>query len=396
MRATDLENAAQLVPLKFPSREVPHLVIEPNLTCNLRCRACYNRSRGVLKSLATIRSELDFALSRRKLETVSLLGGEPTLHPQLPEIVAEVKQRKLVCQILTNGVILFEDSRNLLLERLLAAGLDRILLHVDVGQPRMGIDRSRLVESLFNRFEQRHLYFGLTVTVYPENRATLPQLLKQYASYRFFDGVLATLSKDTALTTQPDGSPGEMDLVPEHRALASVLGVLPSTYLPSSLDDLEVTWLLYFYYLNSETGIAFSISPRLNRTFRQLYRRLTGRQFFAITPPPGTFALNFLITMATELALAPRRLGELVRLLSQSRGLQNLRFHYVVIQSGPEWNPQRRQVRLCHHCPDATVRNGHLLPVCVADLISPLEGDAPDCASNRVLRETVLAHLEES
>jgi hypothetical protein len=66
-----------------------------------------------------------------------------------------------------------------------------------------------------------------------------------------------------------------------------------------------------------------------------------------------------------------------------------------VIQSGPEWNTQRQQVRLCYHCPDATVRNGHLMPVCVADLVSPLEGDVPDLPPNRNLRETVHAHLEE-
>ncbi len=396
MRARELENGSRLVPLKFPLDEVPHLVIEPNLTCNLRCRSCYNRSPGVVKSLEMIRSELDFASTQRKLETVSLLGGEPTLHPDLPEIVAEVKRRGLTCQILTNGLVLHQDSSNELLDRLIGAGLNRILLHADVGQPRSGIDLSGFIRSLFERFEERRLYFGLAVTIYPENRARLPELARRYARYRFFDGILATLSKDTARTTQPLAPPAEVDLLTEHRAMASGLGVFPTTYVPSSLDDLEVTWLVYFYYLNPDTGAAFAISPRLNRVFRRFYRRLTGRHFFAMTAPAWLFRLNWFLTMMMELTLKPGRLGELARLLHQAGGLNRLRFHYVVVQSGPEWNVRAQQIQMCYHCPDATVRDGRLMPVCVADLIRPLGSASPPLEANRRLRETVHAHLEAS
>ena len=30
-------------------------------------------------------------------------------------------------------------------------------------------------------------------------------------------------------------------------------------------------------------------------------------------------------------------------------------------------------LQFCYHCPDATIRNGKLIPVCVADFISPLQ-----------------------
>jgi hypothetical protein len=39
---------------------------------------------------------------------------------------------------------------------------------------------------------------------------------------------------------------------------------------------------------------------------------------------------------------------------------------------------------MCHNCPDATIRNGMLIPVCIADHISPL-----DAISHSIVGESV-------
>jgi pyruvate-formate lyase-activating enzyme len=383
-------------PLKYALRDVPHLVLEPNLTCDQRCRSCYVTERGYVKSLEEIRAELDVGLRKRAAETVSILGGEPTMHPELPAIVREVKRRSVTCQILTNGVAL--QRRPELLVELLAAGVDRIMLHADIGQGRAPAELDRFIDGLFDRFERAPVAFGLVLTVYPESRRRIATLARRHAHHRHFDGILATLAIDThaagAPATPPPDAPTLLD---EHRAIAAELGVDPTTYVPSNLDDGSPRWLIYFYFLNSATGRTFAISPRVDDLCRRLLRRLHGRYAFAAPLRPAWLVPVMIPALLVELALAPQRLLEGVRLLARSRWLGALRLQYLVLQTGPAFNRQRNAVEMCHHCPDATLRNGRLTPVCLADAISPLppRGHAAP-AVDEALRRAVYDHLGEA
>jgi len=52
------------------------------------------------------------------------------------------------------------------------------------------------------------------------------------------------------------------------------------------------------------------------------------------------------------------------------------RLHYIAIQVPPEYDDRIHKLRFCYGCPDATIRNGMLTPVCLADLINPLNGNS--------------------
>jgi pyruvate formate lyase activating enzyme len=76
--------------------------------CNLRCPWCYNWEliTGNPKGLATL--DEAFALIKRRshvLGGVVLSGGEPTLLPELPEIIAEVRKKALCVKLDTNGML---------------------------------------------------------------------------------------------------------------------------------------------------------------------------------------------------------------------------------------------------------------------------------------------------
>jgi len=82
--------------------------------CNFQCRYCYNpmlvrpATAGATNttgqpaySLADLWAFLDQRQGR--LEAVVITGGEPTLHRDLPEFIAEIKRRGLLVKLDTNG-----------------------------------------------------------------------------------------------------------------------------------------------------------------------------------------------------------------------------------------------------------------------------------------------------
>jgi len=89
-------------------------LIEVNTGCDMRCPTCYaeSGSPGEL-SLATIQRMIDFYLASEygNAEILQLSGGEPTLHPQILDVIAYARATKLAYVMLnTNGLRLGTDE----------------------------------------------------------------------------------------------------------------------------------------------------------------------------------------------------------------------------------------------------------------------------------------------
>lgn len=393
MKLQEIAIHERLAPQKPSARETPHVTIEPNTTCNIRCAYCYAIEEAAIKTLSQVEDEIDLALTKRNLDAISLLGGEPTLHPDIVRIVKYVKSKGLVCQVLTNGVRFVRDGDTDLLDALVAAGVDRFLVHIDHGQKHVHGDIDRARHAMFDMLDRRRVSYGLSLTLYPGEEATLPAVMRAYAHHPYFDGVLCTLAFDIGRAFDEDDHERKRrpSMTKVYRGIREGLGIEPSTYLPSSTDDDEVCWLMYFYYLDAKTGATFALSPEFNRAFKRLFRAVKGHDFFAETMNPKWMRASLAATSAVELALHPTRARALARLLSGSRS--DRRFHYIVVQQGPLFDEARGRVQICWQCPDATIRNGKLTPVCIAGRVNPL-GGRPVTAPPDVVR-TVLSHLGE-
>jgi hypothetical protein len=92
--------------------------------CNQRCRFCSNPPSGRHASREALEQQID-ALHARGCTGILLTGGEPTLHPDLPALVAHVTARGLPCRIITNGQHLAAGPA---LDALAAAGLRHVHL----------------------------------------------------------------------------------------------------------------------------------------------------------------------------------------------------------------------------------------------------------------------------
>ena len=83
------------------------LMLEPLFRCNLSCPGCgkIDYPDEVLNKRMSVQECLD-AVEECGAPIVSIPGGEPLLHKEMPEIVAELIKRKKYVILCTNGLLL--------------------------------------------------------------------------------------------------------------------------------------------------------------------------------------------------------------------------------------------------------------------------------------------------
>ena len=393
MHVDQFDERLGIKPLKHSVFETPHMTIESNMTCNMRCSTCYNLHQDYVKPLDEVKAEIDLGMQKRNLEAISLVGGEPTIHPDIIEIVSYIKQKGLTAQILTNGVSFLGDGSDLLLDAIIDAGVDRLVLHIDIGQAEKDeVERRRLI--LFEKLERRKIYFSLSITVYEANSCMIHKFVKEYTRFKYFDGILAVLERGhinlSDHTADQRIYPAMAD---EYRSIKDDLGVLPISFIPSNLDDGAVRWLRYYYCININTMATFCFSPSFIRGYHGIYRLLTGKQFFDAIRNTKLRRMLVVAGGLVNALLHPRKMRSLYKVLKQSSMMKALRPQYILIQEPTSFNKETGKLELCYHCPDATIRNGMLTPVCVADEINPLRKDNNDPSTE--VYKLVYSHLGE-
>src|SRR5579859_6614841 len=121
--------------VRHPVRSVVNLVVRKDPVeaqlivtrrCNLSCGYCteYDKVSPMIP-LDILKARID-ALHRLRVINISLLGGEPLMHPELPAIVAYAN-RKAQVSITSNGFLLTAD----LIRRLDDAGLANMEVSID-------------------------------------------------------------------------------------------------------------------------------------------------------------------------------------------------------------------------------------------------------------------------
>lgn len=107
--------------------------LEPTSKCNLYCEGCYrlNEKNGH-KTMDQVKEDLDVFVKLRNADGVSIAGGDPLTHPDIIDIVQEVKKRNMKPIINTNGLALTKE----LLVKLKKAGVFGFTFHIDSKQTR--------------------------------------------------------------------------------------------------------------------------------------------------------------------------------------------------------------------------------------------------------------------
>ena len=107
--------------------------LEPTAKCNLYCEGCYRlNEKDGHKTIEQINADLDVFQKFRNSDGVSIAGGDPLTHPDIIEIVREVKKRGMKPIVNTNGLALTKE----LLTELKKAGVFGFTFHIDSKQGR--------------------------------------------------------------------------------------------------------------------------------------------------------------------------------------------------------------------------------------------------------------------
>ncbi|NJP93966.1 radical SAM protein [Nonomuraea sp. FMUSA5-5] len=143
-------------------------------TCNLRCPTCFADSSPDLAGVVPVPDVLanvDQRLEREngKLDVLMLSGGEPTLHPELKTLLAELTARPITRILInTNGVLLAKDDSLL---DLLTEHRERVEVYLqydgtsaDASRHHRGGDLTRIKAEAVARLSEREIFTTLVMT----------------------------------------------------------------------------------------------------------------------------------------------------------------------------------------------------------------------------------------
>lgn len=120
-------------------------------------------------------------------------GGEPTLHPNMPEIIAEAKRLGLSSRIITLGQYLMRKmnkSPNILLDDLMNAGVTNFLFSMhDIEEERFkkitGESWAKL-QLAMNELDKRDFHYCSNTTVFEENYRYLPYIAEEILKHNIY------------------------------------------------------------------------------------------------------------------------------------------------------------------------------------------------------------------
>lgn len=142
--------------LTYSTTIFPCVDLRVGTRCNLNCVYCLlGHEDRFLRPAADIVADLRFA-REQNIEKVSFTGGEPTLHPDLPRLVAAARAlgfRRIT--LVTNGVTLSYPGR---LDRLVEAGVNAVGISFDT--PDRGTAEAMWQSPVFDRVVQAYEAVG--------------------------------------------------------------------------------------------------------------------------------------------------------------------------------------------------------------------------------------------
>ena len=350
--------------LPWHGKTVPHAVVDILRGCNCRCANCYNSATPGAKTLEAIKAELRVIRASRNVRTISLSGGEPLMHPQILDVVSYLRHEgRVAVSMLTNG-ILFDDD---MAEKLRDAGLDFVTFHIQRGQMRPDCDDECVDEVRREKgriARANGIYPAIVETIRADDEASFAALGRFLRSSPEFEYALVTVARDFSAIDPMVAEP-EFDRAPMLAALKRE-GYCPSVFVGGNVYRDKPRW----YVLQSVQAADSSgrerawnmVKPGLvERLFLYGYAALFRQSVHWMKSTSAKTKARLILN-----GLLGGRFSTLVFALRAIFAGWTVREKHIIVQYPPRSHGDGR-IEFCDSCPDATVRNGRLSPLCLAD-----------------------------
>lgn len=357
--------------------------------CNIVCKGCYREEMEGHRPLEALVEEIRKLKELRNPDSICIAGGEPLLHPQILDIVAEVHRLGLKAAILTNAQTLDET----LARELKRAGCFNLKLHIDQWQSRPHYKRKTELELM----ELREHYVSLLrrvggidvtlgATVYRENLQYVPKI------FRFAQRNIDVVSGLIFLTFRAVPTTGEVELyaggekvdpkqlryrtndatevgITAGDVLESIRRDYPevraSSFLGGTVKPDVPKWLMLTHIADRDESWGF-VGPKTMELAQTFHHAVYGHYLTHSDRPrlgPGYFGLGIVDPAVRDGARKFAR--ALVRrpwkLLDRTLTTQS-----CLILQGPD-HLADGQVDMCDSCPDMCLFEGRLVPSCRLD-----------------------------
>lgn len=357
--------------------------LEPTAKCNLHCEGCYRQNENNShKSMAEIKQELDVFTSLRKCDGVSIAGGDPLTHPEIIEIVREVKKRGLKPILNTNGLAL---TKELLLE-LKKAGVYGFTFHIDSKQSRPGWKNKNEIELNELRLkyaemlaEAGNISCAFNSTVYEDTMKYVPDLVKWaednidkvqvmvFIIYRAvnnekYDFYLGPKKIDMSQLVYNEDVPDRTD-IQANEIYELIKNKFPEfdscAYLNGSEKPDTFKWLLTGRL--GRRGKIYGYMGKKSMEIVQVFHHLLFDRYLAYSSPSLTSkGKSLLLLSAFDKKLRKAFVGYFRNPINWFR---KLHYQSVMIIQPVDFLQDGRQ-NMCDGCPDITVWNGQLVWSC--------------------------------
>ncbi|RJX18061.1 MAG: radical SAM protein [Desulforudis sp.] len=374
--------------LPWKGRLVPHALIDITRQCNVTCRSCYNDGNWESKSLSSIKNEIETLISLRKLDSVSIIGGEPTLHKDLFAIIEYLTANGLHSELFTNGLLL-DDA---LARELKQAGLGCVFLHVQEDQDRPDLDKrnprqsmKRLLDEKTSLLKGHGLEVGLSYTFHNDRESELQWMLDYCLENASLGYLLVTMDTDVKNMIPVKGDIFQgMRIVARHvpqrsgDSAPSILNAaermivgkdfVPFGYLGSNMDVLSPRWMSFMVLCAYDAGnLMGQVSLKasyLEKGYLQIARLLKGKYPFYGNQKEKNLKLQLFLN-----SFLGGRLNRNLRFLGDSLKRKYAIKAKKILLQAPACIDDSGKVVHCANCPDAVLKNGKMVPVCISDKV---------------------------
>ena len=357
--------------------------LEPTAKCNLFCEGCYRlNEKDGHKTMEQVREDLDVFQKFRNSDGVSIAGGDPLTHPDVIEIVRDVKKRGLKPIINTNGLALTKE----LLADLKKAGVFGFTFHIDSKQGRPHWKDKNELELNELRFhyaemlaEAGNISCAFNSTVYEDTMQFIPEMVKWshkhidivhvmvFILYRAVDNnqvdyYLGPKKIDMGELVYNEDVPTRTDIkAPEIVELIKTEypDFEPCAYLNGSEQLDSFKWLLTGR-LGTKQKI-YGYMGRKGMEAIQMFNHLLYNRYLAYSKPKDSRKGKLMLLMGTFDKGLRKTFFKFYK--NPLNIFKRLHYQSVMIIQPVDFVKDGRQ-NMCDGCPDMTVWNGQLVWSC--------------------------------